>query len=197
MTKQNFSRLAVVSAILAAFATGTVNAAEVNFTADDVFTGSKVTVSTDLAMGGGKKVDNDSTVTMSGTQFISNAVENTGTTQGGGYYQMGGTLDASGITVNNNTAKGTIVNGAGMMLFNVNGSIKGATFTGNQGEIITGQMNSSEAYGGALSIQRYQSDKELAFSISDSTFSSNTLTAAVEGKSTYGAAIYLEGEKKA
>ena len=168
MTKQNFSRLAVVSAILAAFATGTVNAAEVNFTADDVFTGSKVTVSTDLAMGGGKKVDNDSTVTMSGTQFISNAVENTGITQGGGYYQMGGTLDASGITVNNNTAKGTTVNGAGMMLFNVNGSIKGATFTGNQGEI-TG-LNSSEAYGGALSIQRYQSDKELAFSISDSTF---------------------------
>ena len=196
MTKQNFSRLAVVSAILAAFATGTVNAAEVNFTADSVFTGNKVTVSTELAMGGGKRVENDSTVKMSGTQFISNALENTGTTQGGGYYQMGGTLDASGITVNNNTAKGTIVNGAGMMLFNVNGSIKGATFTGNQGEIITGEKNSSEAYGGALSIQRYKSDKELAFSISDSTFSSNTLTAAVEGKSTYGAAIYLEGAQK-
>ena len=195
MTKQNFSRLAVVSAILAAFATGTVNAAEVNFTADSVFTGNKVTVSTDLAMGGGKRVENDSTVKMSGTQFISNALENTGTTQGGGYYQIGGTLDASGITVNNNTAKGTIVNGAGMMLFNVNGSIKGATFTGNQGEI-TGQMSNSEAYGGALAIQRYDSNKDLAFSISDSIFSSNTLTAAVEGKSTYGAAIYLQGGEK-
>lgn len=190
MTKQK----AVVSAILAAFATGTVNAAEVNFTADDLFTGSRVE-STGLAMGGGKRVENDSTVTMNGTRFIRNALENTGTTQGGGYYQIGGTLDASGITVNNNTAKGTIVNGAGMMLFNVNGSIKGATFTGNQGEI-TGQMSNSEAYGGALSIQRYDSNKDLAFSISDSTFSSNTLTAAVKGKSTYGAAIYLEGGEK-
>lgn len=188
----------IATFVAAALASWGVQAAEVNL-ADDVYEGKTVTESSAVASGAGYKPAADSTVTMAGTQFKGNTVEATGATnaaQGGGYYQMGGTLDASDIKVTDNTAKGTIVNGAGMVLFNVNGSIDGATFTGNTGEI-TGQTTASgytsEAYGGALSIQRWKSEDELAFKVSNSTFSNNTLTGDVEGNSTYGAAIYLQG----
>lgn len=134
---------------------------------------------------------------MAGTQFKRNTVKATGSSyvaQGGGYYQIGGTLDASDIKVTDNTATGTTVNGAGMVLFDVNGSIDGATFTGNIGEILS-KNTAKEAYGGALAIQRWASPDELAFEVSNSDFSGNKLTGNVEGKSTYGAAIYLEGGK--
>lgn len=188
----------IATFVAAALASWGVQAAEVNL-ADEVYEGKTVTESSGVASGAGYKPAANSTVTMAGTQFKGNTVEATGSTnaaQGGGYYQMGGTLDASDIKVTDNTAKGTIVNGAGMVLFNVNGSIDGATFTGNNGEI-TGQTSASgytsEAYGGALSIQRWKSEDELSFKVSNSTFSKNTLTGDVEGNSTYGAAIYLQG----
>lgn len=188
----------ITTFVAAALASWGVQAAEVNL-ADKVYEGKTVTESSGIAFGAGYKPDADSTVTMAGTQFKENTVVATGLTnpaQGGGYYQMGGTLTASDIKVTGNKAKGTIVNGAGMVLFNVKGSIDGATFTGNNGEI-TGQTSASgftsEAYGGALSIQRWKSEDELSFKVSNSTFSKNTLTGDVEGNSTYGAAIYLQG----
>ena len=187
----------ITTFVAAALASWGVQAAEVNL-ADKVYEGNTVE-SSGIAFGAGYKPDADSTVTMAGTQFKENTVVATGLTnpaQGGGYYQMGGTLTASDIKVTGNTAKGSIVNGAGMMLFNVNGLIDGATFTGNIGEI-TGQTSASgftsEAYGGALSIQRWESKDKLAFKVSNSDFSGNKLTSNVEGNSTYGAAIYLEG----
>ena len=155
--------------------------------------------SSSVVVGGGLTAEQNSKMTMTGTKFHNNTVENTGTSagaQGGGYYQMGGTLYASGIEVTDNTAKGSYVNGAGMMLFNVNGSIDGATFTDNIGEITrktTASDHTSEAYGGALSIQRWDYKDNLAFKVSNSDFSGNKLTSNVEGNSTYGAAIYLEG----
>ena len=187
----------ITTFVAAALASWGVQAAEVNL-ADKVYEGNTVE-SSGIAFGAGYKPAADSAVTMAGTQFKENTVVATGLTnpaQGGGYYQMGGTLAASDIKVTGNAAKGTIVNGAGMMLFNVNGLIDGATFTGNIGEI-TGQTSASgftsEAYGGALSIQRWESKDKLAFKVSNSDFSGNKLTSNVEGNSTYGAAIYLEG----
>lgn len=188
----------ITTFVAAALASWGVQAAEVNL-ANKVYEGNTVTESSGIAFGAGFKPAADSTVTMAGTQFKENTVVAEGSTnpaQGGGYYQMGGTLTASDIKVTGNKAKGTIVNGAGMVLFNVKGSIDGATFTGNNGEI-TGQTSASgytsEAYGGALSIQRWKSEDELSFKVSNSTFSKNTLTGDVEGNSTYGAAIYLQG----
>lgn len=188
----------ITTFVAAALASWGVQAAEVNL-ADEAYKDKTVTESSGIAFGAGYKPDADSAVTMAGTQFKENTVVATGLTnpaQGGGYYQMGGTLAASDIKVTGNAAKGTIVNGAGMMLFNVNGLIDGATFTGNIGEI-TGQTSASgftsEAYGGALSIQRWESKDKLAFKVSNSDFSGNKLTSNVEGNSTYGAAIYLEG----
>lgn len=188
----------ITTFVAAALASWGVQAAEVNL-ADEAYKDKTVTESSGIAFGAGYKPAADSTVKMAGTQFKGNTVEATGSSnaaQGGGYYQMGGTLAASDIKVTGNAAKGTIVNGAGMALFNVNGSIDGATFTGNNGEI-TGQTSASgftsEAYGGALSIQRWKSEEKLSFKVSNSSFSKNTLTGEVEGNSTYGAAIYLEG----
>lgn len=184
----------IATFVAAALASWGVQAAEVNLT-DTVYKDHTVTESSGLAFGAGFKPAADSTVTMAGTQFKRNTVEATGSSnaaQGGGYYQIGGTLDASDIKVTDNTATGTVVNGAGMVLFDVNGSIDGATFTGNIGEI-TSKTTAREAYGGALSIQRWASQDELAFEVSNSDFSGNKLTGNVEGKSTYGAAIYLEG----
>lgn len=188
----------ITTFVAAALASWGVQAAEVNL-ANKVYEGNTVTESSGIAFGAGFKPDAYSTVTMAGTQFKENTVVAEGSTnpaQGGGYYQMGGTLTASDIKVTGNKAKGTIVNGAGMVLFNVKGSIDGATFTGNNGEI-TGQTSASgftsEAYGGALSIQRWESEDELSFKVSNSSFSKNTLTGDVEGNSTYGAAIYLQG----
>lgn len=188
----------ITTFVAAALASWGVQAAEVNL-ADEAYKDKTVTESSGIAFGAGYKPAADSTVKMAGTQFKGNTVEATGSSnaaQGGGYYQMGGTLTASNIKVTGNTAKGSIVNGAGMMLFNVNGLIDGATFTGNIGEI-TGQTSASgftsEAYGGALSIQRWESKDKLAFKVSNSDFSGNKLTSNVEGNSTYGAAIYLEG----
>ena len=158
--------------------------------------------SSSVVVGGGLTAEQNSKMTMTGTKFHNNTVENTGTSagaQGGGYYQMGGTLTASDIKVTGNKAKGTIVNGAGMALFNVNGSIDGARFTGNIGKITgqtTAKYQTSEAYGGALSIQRWKYKDKLAFKVSNSDFSGNELTSVVEGNSTYGAAIYLEGGLK-
>lgn len=184
----------IATFVAAALASWSVQAAEVNLT-DTEYKDQTVTKSSGIACGAGFKPANDSTVTMAGTQFKRNTVEATGSSneaQGGGYYQFGGTLDASDIKVTDNTATGTTVNGAGMVLFDVNGSIDGATFTGNIGEI-TSKPTAKEAYGGALSIQRWASQDELAFEVSNSDFSGNKLTGNVEGKSTYGAAIYLEG----
>lgn len=187
----------ITTFVAAALASWGVQAAEVNL-ADKVYEDATVKVSSGLAFGAGYKPAANSTVTMAGTQFKGNTIEAedlTNAAQGGGYYQMGGTLAASGIKVTDNAAKGAIVNGAGMVLFDVNGSIDDATFTGNNGEI-TGQTSAigrtSEAYGGALAIQRWESKSELSFKVSNSTFRKNTLT-GVEGNSTYGAAIYLEG----
>ena len=158
--------------------------------------------SSSVVVGGGLTAEQNSKMTMTGTKFHNNTVENTGTSagaQGGGYYQMGGTLTASDIKVTGNKAKGTIVNGAGMALFNVNGSIDGARFTGNIGKITgetTAEYQTSEAYGGALAIQRWKSEDKLSFKVSNSHFSGNELTSVVEDMSTYGAAIYLEGGLK-
>lgn len=183
----------ITTFVAAALASWGVQAAEVNL-ADEVYKDKTVTESSGIALGAGYKAA-DSTVTMAGTQFKRNTVKATGSSneaQGGGYYQIGGTLDASDIKVTDNTATGTTVNGAGMVLFDVNGSIDGATFTGNIGEIPS-KTTAKEAYGGALAIQRWGSQDELAFEVSNSDFSGNKLTGNVEGKSTYGAAIYLEG----
>lgn len=188
----------IATVVAAALASGSAFAAEVTLTEDDIFA-DKTLESSSSAQGAGYKAERDADVTITGSQFKNNTVTASGTgnaSQGGGYWQFGGTLNATGAQVTDNHAEGTIVNGAGMALFNVNGTIAGSTFSGNTGTI-TGQTTASgytsEGYGGALSIARNKYEGDLAFSITDTTFTKNILTAGDEGDSSYGGAIYLQG----
>lgn len=98
------------------------------------------------AYGGAIGVQNAS-VTLTGVTLTSNSANSGKQVQGGAYYQSKGTLDATLLTVKENTVTtSSPLMGAGMALWGTSGSITNGSGISNNSAIVTG----SSAYGGGL-----------------------------------------------
>ena len=141
------------------------------------------------AYGGAIGVQNAS-VTLTGVTLTSNSANSGKQVQGGAYYQSKGTLDATLLTVKENTVTtSSPLMGAGMALWGTSGSITNGSEISNNSAIVTG----SSAYGGGLYLRgsRWGGDSNLQFAISDTTFSGNSLTAT---GGAYGGGLYVKGD---
>lgn len=141
------------------------------------------------AYGGAIGVQNAS-VTLTGVTLTSNSANSGKQVQGGAYYQSKGTLDATLLTVKENTVTtSSPLMGAGMALWGTSGSITNGSEISNNSATVTG----SSAYGGGLYLRgsRWGGDSNLQFAISDTTFSGNSLTAT---GGAYGGGLYVKGD---
>lgn len=159
------------------------------------FTGNTYTVQTPGALwngtyGGIVAVgDNQGAVVMDNVTISGNTVTDLKTVQGAGYWQYGGSIEATGLTVSGNTASVEKVDdvtingepysaGGAMALVKVEGSIKDSDFSNNTNK----HFNISS--GGALFVAE---DSDIT--LENDVFNENTAT----GKTAQGGAIYNEG----
>lgn len=159
------------------------------------FTGNTYTVQTPGALwngtyGGIVAVgDNQGAVVMDNVTISGNTVTDLKTVQGAGYWQYGGSIEATGLTVSGNTASVEKVDdvtingepysaGGAMALVKVEGSIKDSDFSNNTNK----HFNISS--GGALFVA-----EDSNITLENDVFNENTAT----GKTAQGGAIYNEG----
>ena len=159
------------------------------------FTGNTYTVQTPGALwngtyGGIVAVgDNQGAVVMDNVTISGNTVTDLKTVQGAGYWQYGGSIEATGLTVSGNTASVEKVDdvtingepysaGGAMALVKVKGSIKDSDFSNNTNK----HFNISS--GGALFVA-----EDSNITLENDVFNENTAT----GKTAQGGAIYNEG----
>ncbi len=159
------------------------------------FTGNTYTVQTPGALwngtyGGIVAVgDNQGAVVMDNVTISGNTVTDLKTVQGAGYWQYGGSIEATGLTVSGNTASVEKVDdvtingepysaGGAMALVKVEGSIKDSDFSNNTNK----HFNISS--GGALFVA-----EDSNITLKNDVFNENTAT----GKTAQGGAIYNEG----
>lgn len=159
------------------------------------FTGNTYTVQTPGALwngtyGGIVAVgDNQGAVVMDNVTISGNTVTDLKTVQGAGYWQYGGSIEATGLTVSGNTASVEKVDdvtingepysaGGAMALVKVEGSIKDSDFSNNTNK----HFNRSS--GGALFVA-----EDSNITLENDVFNENTAT----GKTAQGGAIYNEG----
>ena len=159
------------------------------------FTGKTYTVQTPGALwngtyGGIVAVgDNQGAVVMDNVTISGNTVTDLKTVQGAGYWQYGGSIEATGLTVSGNTASVEKVDdvtingepysaGGAMALVKVEGSIKDSDFSNNTNK----HFNISS--GGALFVA-----EDSNITLENDVFNENTAT----GKTAQGGAIYNEG----
>lgn len=159
------------------------------------FTGNTYTVQTPGALwngtyGGIVAVgDNQGAVVMDNVTISGNTVTDLKTVQGAGYWQYGGSIEATGLTVSGNTASVEKVDdvtingepysaGGAMALVKVEGSIKDSDFSNNTNK----HFNTSS--GGALFVA-----EDSNITLENDAFNENTAT----GKTAQGGAIYNEG----
>lgn len=159
------------------------------------FTGNTYTVQTPGALwngtyGGIVAVgDNQGAVVMDNVTISGNTVTDLKTVQGAGYWQYGGSIEATGLTVSGNTASVEKVDdvtingepysaGGAMALVKVEGSIKDSDFSNNTNK----HFNISS--GGALFVAEGSN-----ITLENDVFNENTAT----GKTAQGGAIYNEG----
>ena len=141
------------------------------------------------AYGGAVGVQNMD-VTLNNVSMKGNAGDSGNQVQGGAYYQSVGSLNATGITVTDNAFKASSnVMGAGMVLWGTEGSIDGnSLFSGNKA------TTEDSAHGGGLYLRgsRWGGESDLAFTISNTTFSGNSLISTTDGA--YGGGLYVKGD---
>lgn len=130
-----------------------------------------------------------SAVTLNDVTFDGNKAESSAQVEGAAYYQSIGSLNAKDITVSGNKAYSDAVLGTGMALFGTSGSLSGATFSGNVSE---SDAEGSYAYGGGLYLRgsRWGGEGDLKFSIADSSFTGNSMSAG----EVYGAGLNIKGD---
>ena len=180
---------------------------------DSSFTGNTAERDDGLARGGaiyiGSTKGGQTKTTLTGVDLIDNTVSNVGTSdkaaQGGGFFQFGGTVNASGLTVSENKAESDFkAYGGGMMVQgsadgskSVNVAIEGSSFTGNEavngwgGGAFLAQANASISKtlfegnkatdGGAIYNYVLGDGPETGLNISDSTFKDNIATTGQGG----------------
>lgn len=137
------------------------------------FTGNTAERDDGLARGGaiyiGSTKDGQTETTLTGVDLIDNTVSNVGTSDKaaqGGFFQSGGTVNASGLTVSGNKAESDFeANGGGMMVFNASGSITNSQFSGNTAD------GAQASYGGGLMVQGSADGSKVA--IEGSSFTGN------------------------
>ena len=133
--------------------------------------------------------DNQGTVVMDNVTISGNTVTDLKTVQGAGYWQYGGTIEATGLTVSGNTASVEKVDdvtingeaysaGGAMALVKADGSIKDSDFSNNTNK----HFNISS--GGALFVA-----EDSNITLENDVFNENTAT----GQTAQGGAIYNEG----
>lgn len=140
------------------------------------------------AYGGAIGVQNAS-VTLTNVTLSGNSGDSGNQVQGGGYYQSIGSLDATQLKVSENNVKtSSSLMGAGMVLWGTSGSISDSEFTGNTAEV------GAWALGGGLYLRgsRWGGESDLAFSISNTTFSGNSLTSTTDDAQ--GGGLYVKGD---
>lgn len=140
------------------------------------------------AYGGAIGVQNAS-VTLTNVTLSGNSGDSGNQVQGGGYYQSIGSLNATQLKVSENKVEtSSNLMGAGMVLWGTSGSISDSEFTGNTGEV------DAWALGGGLYLRgsRWGGESDLSFSISDTTFSGNSLASKTDDAQ--GGGLYVKGD---
>ena len=140
------------------------------------------------AYGGAIGVQNAS-VTLTNVTLSGNSGDSGNQVQGGGYYQSIGSLNATQLKVSENKVEtSSNLMGAGMVLWGTSGSISDSEFTGNTGEV------DAWARGGGLYLRgsRWGGESDLSFSISDTTFSGNSLASKTDDAQ--GGGLYVKGD---
>lgn len=140
------------------------------------------------AYGGAIGVQNAS-VTLTNVTLSGNSGDSGNQVQGGGYYQSIGSLNATQLKVSENKVEtSSNLMGAGMVLWDTSGSISDSEFTGNTGEV------DAWALGGGLYLRgsRWGGESDLSFSISDTTFSGNSLASKTDDAQ--GGGLYVKGD---
>lgn len=140
------------------------------------------------AYGGAIGVQNAS-VTLTNVTLSGNSGDSGNQVQGGGYYQSIGSLNATQLKVSENKVEtSSNLMGAGMVLWGTSGSISDSEFTGNTGEV------DAWALGGGLYLRgsRWGGESDLSFSISDTTFSGNSLASTTDDAQ--GGGLYVKGD---
>lgn len=187
---------AAVSVHTAAGSTGKLNISNSQFSGNS-YTDHATGNLSNGAYGGAIGV-RDTDVVMSKVSIENNTAESYKTVQGAGYYQSGGTFNATGLLVNgnvalveqndtplnpNNPAIERYNNGGGMALYGVKGSISLAEFKGNSTYNFGGDVK-----GGGLYVS---SDTDMT--LDSVVFEANSATAGPDHKA-QGGAIYNEGK---
>ena len=163
---------------------------------DSSFTGNTAERDDGLARGGaiyiGSTKGGQTETTLTGVDLIDNTVSNVDTSdkaaQGGGFFQFGGTVNASGLTVSGNKAESDFkANGGGMMVFNASGSITNSQFSGNTAD------GAQASYGGGLALMLYgdSAPEDMKFTIFQTSFDSNIATG--EGTDSVGGGLMVQG----
>lgn len=143
--------------------------------------GATIKGNTAVTTGGGLYAQSNSQVNFTNAHVSSNAIAATGGAGGGGLYVSGGTLNANGLSVNNNRISfpsGAIVGGGGLYATNVKINLNGGTSstTTFSGNTLAGS-SAQTSYGGAI----YLTSGATLNQQSNLTITNNAITGTTSG----------------